>query len=159
MQIGPLGRERGERLAEDAEALAGLGEAAHESDGGPVGLAGQRRGLAVEGDRDAVGDLDRSPPRCSTWTLRAWEETAMRAERFSRTSWAMCLPAASIRERVMAVWKVATTGHLAVSTARHERLGVSGSWTWTTSNPPSMHQRRTRAAERGPNARRAIEPL
>ena len=37
--------------------------------------------------------------------------------------------------------------------------GGAGSCTWTTSKRPSRSQRRTRAADTGPNCTLAIEPL
>ncbi len=64
------------------------------------------------------------------------------------------------RDRVIAVWKVATTGSSrADSTASSDRLGVNGSCTWITSKSPDSTQRRTRAADTGPKESRATEPL
>ncbi len=63
------------------------------------------------------------------------------------------------RDRVIAVWNVATTGPRADRTASIERLGVIGSWTCSTSKSPAASQRRTRVAEISPNDTRATEPL
>ena len=57
------------------------------------------------------------------------------------------------------MWKVATTGPRADSTASSDRLGVIGSCTCSTSKSPAVSQRRTRAAEIGPKDSRATEPL
>ena len=59
----------------------------------------------------------------------------------------------------MAVWKVATIGPEATQQASSERLGTPGSCTCSTSNAPSLSQRRTRLADRKPNDSRATEPL
>ena len=64
------------------------------------------------------------------------------------------------RDRVIAVWNVATTGSsFTETTASRDRLGESGSCTCTTSNSPELIHRRTRAADTGPNETRATEPL
>jgi len=64
------------------------------------------------------------------------------------------------RDRVIAVWKVATTGSSrAARTASSDRLGVNGSWTWITSKFPAVSHRRTRAADTGPKTSRATDPL
>ena len=57
VQVGPVGGEAREGVAEDAEALAAFVVAAHESDGGPLGSGFEGGGLAVEGDGDAVGNF------------------------------------------------------------------------------------------------------
>src|SRR3954452_20347243 len=67
--------------------------------------------------------------------------------------------AASHLDRVVAAWKVATIGPFAIMHTSRETDGGAGSCTWTTSKFPSRSQRRTRAAETGPNCRLAIEPL
>ena len=67
--------------------------------------------------------------------------------------------AASHFDRVVAAWKVATIGPLAIMQTSRDTDGGAGSCTWTTSKCPSRSQRRTRAAETGPNCRLAIEPL
>ena len=64
-----------------------------------------------------------------------------------------------MRERGIAVWNVATIGPEATQQASSDRLGISGSCTCSTSNPPSLIQRRTRVADRKPNDSRATEPL
>ena len=58
-----------------------------------------------------------------------------------------------------AVWKVATIGPRAIHSASMLRLGVTGSCRCSTSNWPSLSQRRTRAAVRGPKVIRATAPL
>ncbi len=67
--------------------------------------------------------------------------------------------AASHFERVVAAWKVATIGPSAIMQTSRPTDGGAGSCTWTTSKVPSRSQRRTRAADTGPNCRLAIEPL
>ena len=67
--------------------------------------------------------------------------------------------AASPFERVVAAWKVATIGPSAIMQTSRDTDGDAGSCTWTTSNRPSRSQRRTRAADTGPNCMLAIEPL
>ena len=62
-------------------------------------------------------------------------------------------------ERVVAAWKVATIGPLAIMQTSSDTDGGAGSCTWTTSKCPSRSQRRTRAADTGPNCTLAIEPL
>ena len=99
------------------------------------------------------------PSMCSTCTLRASALTAIRAVIRSSTIWSTPCAAASTRDRVIAVWKVATTGPRAESTASIDRLSVSGSCTCSTSKSPRVIQRRTRAVETGPNAIRATDPL
>lgn len=83
----------------------------------------------------------------------------MRAVMRSSTIWSTPWAAASARDRVIAVWNVATTGPRAERTASSDRLSVSGSCTCRTSNSPRVIHRRTRAVETGPNAIRATEPL
>ena len=91
--------------------------------------------------------------------MRASSLTAIRAVIFSSTSCSTPCAAASARDRVIAVWKVATTGPRADSTASIDRLGASGSCTCSTSKSPAASHRRTRAVETGPNDIRATEPL
>ena len=62
-------------------------------------------------------------------------------------------------ERVVAAWKVATIGPLAIMQTSSDTDGGAGSCTCTTSKCPSRSQRRTRAADTGPNCQLAIEPL
>jgi hypothetical protein len=78
---------------------------------------------------------------------------------FSSTSWSSPCAAAIARDRVIAVWNVATTGPREYSTASMDKLGVIGSWTCSTSKSPADSQRRTRVAEIGPKDSRATEPL
>ncbi len=59
----------------------------------------------------------------------------------------------------MAVCTVATIGPSATQQASRDRLGAAGSCTCSTSNPPSLTHRRTRAADRNPKASRATDPL
>ena len=54
---------------------------------------------------------------------------------------------------------MATIGPLAIMQTSSDTDGGAGSCTWTTSKCPSRSQRRTRAAETGPNWMLAIEPL
>ena len=65
----------------------------------------------------------------------------------------------SARDRVKAVWKVATSAPLAAKQASIDTLGTVGSCTCTTSNRPSRTHRRVRTSARGPNDSRATEPL
>src|SRR5664279_5034708 len=65
----------------------------------------------------------------------------------------------SIRDRGLAVWKVATIGPSATINARNDRLGATGSCTCSTSNRPARIQRRTLVYDIGPNDSRATEPL
>ena len=108
------------------EALAGLGEAAEEAERAAAGeLAGQpSSGSACANLATAtpLGISTAPPSRCSTCTLRASALTAIRAVIFSRTSCSMPWAADRARERVIAVWKVATTGPRADSTASSDRL-------------------------------------
>jgi hypothetical protein len=100
-----------------------------------------------------------SPPRCSTWTRRAKSETAIRPAIFSSHGRAIGPTAASHFDRVVAAWKVATRGPVAIMQTSRDTDGDAGSCTWTTSKCPSRSQRRTRAADTGPNCMLAIEPL
>ena len=100
-----------------------------------------------------------SPPRCSTWTRRAKSDTAIRPVIFSSQGRAIGPIAASHFDRVVAAWKVATTGPRRSCRPAGETDGDAGSCTWTTSKWPSRSHRRTRAAETGPNWMLAIEPL
>ena len=100
-----------------------------------------------------------SPPRCSTCTRRAKSETAIRPLIRSIHGPATGPEAASHFDRVVAAWNVATIGPLAIMQTSRDTEGAAGSCTWTTSKCPSRSQRRTRAAETGPNCRLAIEPL
>ena len=54
---------------------------------------------------------------------------------------------------------VATIGPDATQHASSDRLGAAGSCTCSTSKLPSFTHRRTRLADRNPNASRATEPL
>ena len=54
-----------------------------------------------------------------------------------------------VRDRGVAVWKVATTGTSAAHSASNETLGVIGSWMWTRSNCPP-------ATSGGPGPRSAV---
>ena len=100
-----------------------------------------------------------SPPRCSTCTRRAKSDTAIRPVIRSSHGRTTGPQAASHFERTVAAWKVATIGPLAIMQTRRDTDGGAGSCTWTTSNRPSRSQRRTRAADTGPNCTLAIEPL
>jgi len=159
-QPGPAPGERDEGGAQHVEALARLGEAAEEAErpalARPAGNGSAVSNLAIV---TPFGISTAPPPRCSTCTLRASSLTAIRAVIFSTTSWSRPAPAERTRERVIAVWKVATTGPRAESTASSDRLSVIGSWTCSTSKLPRDSQRRTRAVETGPKAIRATEPL
>jgi hypothetical protein len=106
-----------------------------------------------------LGMITASPPRCSTCTRRAKSETAIRPLIRSSQGCTTGPHAASHFDRVVAAWKVATIGPLAIMHTSRDADGGAGSCTWTTSNWPSRSQRRTRAAETGPNWRLAIEPL
>ena len=57
------------------------------------------------------------------------------------------------------MWNVATIGPSAAHSASNDRLGLTGSWMWTTSKAPSPSQRLVRAAETGPKFTRATDPL
>jgi len=96
---------------------------------------------------------------CSTSVRRASSDTAMRAEIFSRLCRTSGYAACRARERIRAVCMVATMGPRAIHSASMLRLGVTGSCRWRTSNSPSLSQRRTLAAVRGPKVIRATEPL
>jgi len=96
---------------------------------------------------------------CSTVVRRASSETAMRAAIFSSTGRTMGKAIRIARDRSFAVWNVATIGPSAMITASPPRLGVTGSWTWSTSNCPAVSHRRTRRALIGPKLKRATEPL
>ena len=63
------------------------------------------------------------------------------------------------RDFGLAVCTVATIGPVAIQQASRDRLGAAGSCTCSTSKLPSLSQRRTRLADRNPNASRATEPL
>jgi hypothetical protein len=63
------------------------------------------------------------------------------------------------RDFGLAVCTVATIGPEATQQASRDRLGAAGSCTCSTSKSPSLTQRRTRLADRGPKASRATEPL
>ena len=105
------------------------------------------------------GMITASPPRCSTCTRRAKSDTAIRPLIRSSQGRTTGPDAASHFDRVVAAWKVATIGPLAIMQTSSDTDGGAGSCTWTTSKCPSRSQRRTRAAETGPNCRLAIEPL
>src|SRR6266508_2502140 len=146
-QAGPLAGEPDERLAQHRKPLARLGEPAKEADRTTLTRpAGQRSRAGVAVDRHAVGYLP-----CPA--------AEMRPVILSRTICSSPCATDMARDRLIAVWKVATTGQPADSTASMDRLGFIGSCTWSTSNRPAVSQRRTRAAEIGPNASRATEPL
>jgi hypothetical protein len=100
-----------------------------------------------------------SPPMCSTRVVRAASDTAIRPLIFSSAVCSAGAVAWISRERGIAVWKVATIGPSATQHASSERLGAAGSCTCSTSKLPSLTQRRTRAADRNPNASRATDPL
>ena len=100
-----------------------------------------------------------SAPRCSTITLRAADETAIRPASFSRNGCRTVSNIARNRDRTVAAWNVATIGPSWIMHASNDRLGGAGSCTWTTSNAPSRSQRRTRAALTMPNCTRATDPL
>jgi hypothetical protein len=100
-----------------------------------------------------------SPPRCSTCNLRAKSDTAIRPVIFSNQGRTTGPQAASHFDRMVAAWKVATIGPSAIMQTSRPTEGGAGSCTCTTSKCPSRSQRRTRAAETGPNCRLAIEPL
>ena len=106
-----------------------------------------------------LGMITASPPRCSTWTRRAKSETAIRPLMRSRKGRTIGPQAASHFDRMVAVWKVATIGPLAIMQTRRDTEGGAGSCTCTTSKFPCRSQRRTRAADTGPNWRLAIDPL
>ena len=92
-------------------------------------------------------------------TLRAAGDTAMRPDSFSRNGWRTVSNMDRNRERTVAAWNVPTSGPSWIMQVSSDRLGGAGSWTCTTSNPPSRSQRRTRAAETTPNCSRATDPL
>src|SRR3712207_7208006 len=96
---------------------------------------------------------------CSTCTRRAESDTAIRPEIFSSHGRTTGPQAASILDRTVAAWKVATIGPSAIMQTSRPTDGGAGSCTWTTSKCPSRSQRRTRVALTGPNCRLAIEPL
>ena len=92
-------------------------------------------------------------------TLRAAADTAMRPLSFSKNG---CRTLSNIdrnRDRVSAMWNVATSGPSWIMQASSGRLAAAGSCTCTTSKSPSRSQRRTRAADRNPNCTWATEPL
>jgi hypothetical protein len=63
------------------------------------------------------------------------------------------------RDRVFAVWNVATTGASEVIAASIDRLGVNGSCTCTTSKSPTASQRPHPRGGQRPERERATEPL
>ena len=92
-------------------------------------------------------------------TSRAGSDTAIPASIFSTSPRSASPATCMVRERGVAVWKVATTGVTANRSASSEIDGVIGSCRCTRSNRPSRSQRRTRPAVTGPKLTRAIEPL
>jgi hypothetical protein len=106
-----------------------------------------------------LGMMTASPPRCSTCTRRANSDTAIRPLIRSSQGRVIGPTAASHFDRVVAAWKVATIGPSAIMQTSRDTDGDAGSCTWTTSNRPSRSQRRTRAADTGPNCMLALDPL
>ena len=89
----------------------------------------------------------------------AASDTAIRALIFSPTYSRIGVAACRRRDRGFAMCTVATIGPVADQAASRDRLGAAGSCTCSTSNWPSFSQRRTRLADRKPNATRPTEPL
>src|SRR3954463_5081891 len=105
------------------------------------------------------GMITASPPRCSTCTRRAKADTAQGPRIRSSHGRTTGPQAARNFDRVVAAWNVATIGPLAIMQTSNDTDGGAGSGTWTTSKCPSGSQRRTRAADTGPNCTLAIDPL
>ena len=151
------------RLEQHRQALARLVVAAEEADRRAVDAAGAARAAAAPSAKAAtctpLGMITASPPRCSTCTRRAKSETAIRPLIRSSHGRTTGPQAARNFDRVVAAWKVATIGPLAIMQTSRDTDGGAGSCTWTTSKCPSRSQRRTRAADTGPNCTLAIEPL
>ena len=96
---------------------------------------------------------------CSTSVVRAASDTAIRPLIFSSPVRTTGYVTSRIRDRGIEVCTVATIGPEATQQASKDRLGISGSCTCSTSNPPSLSQRRTRFTDKKPNDSRATEPL
>ena len=114
--------------------------------------AGQRLGAGEVGHRHPVRDLHRVAAEVLHLHLRGPPLTP-RSGRviFSRHGCSMLCAADSDRDRGFEVWKVATIGPRAGSTASSDRLGATGSCTCSTSNvavaQPAPHPGRRHRAE------------
>ena len=91
--------------------------------------------------------------------VRAASDTAIRPVIFSSALCRIGAVTVIARDRTWEAWKVPTMGPSAAQQASSPSDGAAGSWTCRTSKPPSLIQRRTRAADRKPNASRATDPL
>ena len=89
----------------------------------------------------------------------AASDTAIRALIFSSADCRAGRAACIQRDRGFAVCTVATIGPDETQQASRPRLGTTGSCTCSTSNWPSLTHRRTRPADRKPNASRPTDPL
>jgi hypothetical protein len=106
-----------------------------------------------------LGISTASPPKCSTRVVRAASDTAIRPLIFSSADCSTGPAACIARDRSIAECTVATMGPSATQQVSRDRLGAAGSCTCTTSKLPSRSHRRTRLADRKPNASRATDPL
>ncbi len=120
---GRSAASRRERVEQDREALARLGEPAEEADraGRPRASRAAARRRRSGPPRPRWGSPTRRRRGAPPVPVRARSLTAIRAVILSRTSWSSPWAAAIARDRVIAVWKVATTGPRGVEHGEHRQ--------------------------------------